>query len=52
MPLLPLMVCALTTLAGWRAGTLMALASMATVGGVAYWHDEGALPPGFPPVVG
>ncbi len=48
--LLPLMVCALATLAGWRAGTLMALASMATVVGVAYWHEEVVPPSGFPGV--
>ena len=48
LPLLPLMVCALATLAGWRAGLMLALASMATVLGVAHWHQEGVLPPGFP----
>ena len=48
LPLLPLMVCALATLAGWRAGLMLALASMATMLGVAYGHQEAALPPGFP----
>jgi PAS domain S-box-containing protein len=48
LALLPMMICALATLAGWRAGALMMAASMAAALCAAYWHDPGVQIAGGP----
>ncbi|MDP3610354.1 MAG: hypothetical protein Q8R98_00730, partial [Rubrivivax sp.] len=50
LPLVPLLVCALTTVAGWRPGVLLALVSAAVVMLVAQLQPLVAPPPGWPSV--
>ena len=50
LPLVPLLVCALTTVGGWRPGALLALVSAAVVILVAQLQALVAPPPGWPSV--
>ncbi len=49
LPLLPVMVCALTAVAGWRLGAALAAAAAAMLTHVLLQQPLAALPPGWPP---